>query len=390
MTGPFRPPTGGPAGFPGQGGQQQPHPTVGNAGMPGAPVTIDRSWQNGQGQQPPVQQFNQPADQGQGQWQMPPAPQPQNQTFPQNQPNQQFQQPNQQQPPQPHPTVPYGQPGGQQQPPMQQQGQPGVQRADIPDNLILDGPSVPTELRGRSWGQVKQIYGALANDFLLRQNGQGQQQPQNRQPAPQGQQQRPGQPPVYTQGEGRGNQAPSFWENPEEVITRIVDSRVAPITQRTTAMAIQEAKQVAAMGIPDFQYLEAEILQVMAGAAPEAMADPRLWQSTADLARGRMMSRGEYDPRMLQAGRQQQNGQPNPAQVRGPGGYVPAPVSPMGQFFTEAPTPPQFNQFGGYGSGMSNSISQEEHNYAVKMNMTDAEYVAWRGGVQPTAPVRRY
>lgn len=389
MTGPFRPSAGGPAGFPGQGGQQQPavHPTVGNYGMPGGPVTIDRSWQNnGQGQQQPAQQFNQPADQGQGQWQMPPAPQQQNQTFPQNpqQQGQQFQQPGQQQPAQPHPTVPFGQQGVQQQPQGQPQGQPGVQRADIPDNLILDGPSVPTELRGRSWGQVKQIYGALANDFLLRQNG-GQQQQQQRQPAPQ---QRQGQPPVYTQGEGRGNQPPSFWENPEEAIARIVDSRVAPITQRTTAMAIQEAKQVAAAGIPDFQYLEAEVLQIMAGADPSAMTDPRLWQSSADLARGRLMSRGEYDPRMAQ--QRPQQGQPNPAQVRGPGGYVPAPVAPMGQFFTEAPTPPQYNQFGGYGSGMNNSISQEEHNYAVKMNMTDAEYVAWRGGVQPTAPTRRY
>jgi hypothetical protein len=153
-------------------------------------------------------------------------------------------------------------------------------------------------------------------------------------------------------------------------------------------MAISEAKQVASMGIPDFQYLEAEVLQIMAGADPTAMTDPRLWQSSADLARGRMMSRGEYDPRVAQNRTQQP--QPNPAQVRGPGGYVPAPVAQMGQFFTEAPTPPMQNQFGGYGSGVNNSISQQEHEYATKMHMTDEQYVAWRGGVQQTAPTRRY
>jgi hypothetical protein len=395
MTGPFRPPPGGPAGFPGQGGQEQPHPTVGNFGMPGGPVTIERP-----SGQPPA------APQG-GSWQMPPAPQQQQQTFPQQQQQQQQQPPvqgyGQPAPPQgqPHPTVGFGQPapqGQQQQQQQQPQGQQqGGQRSDIPDNLILDGAGVPPELRGRSWGQVKQIYGALANDFLLRQNG-GQRQ-QQQQPAPQGRQQQ--QPPVYVQGQPNGGQPPqgqresSFWENPEETIARIVDSRLAPVTQRTTAMAIQEARQVARSGIPDFDYLEAEMIGIMAGADPNALADPRLWQSTAELARGRLMGRGQYDPRSAQ--RQPQNGQQqqpmnDPRQMRGPGGYVPAPVAPVGQFFTEAPTPPQGGQQFGYDYGQNGQlqITGEEQGYARKMNMTDAEYVAWRGGVIQTAPARRY
>ena len=337
---------------------------------------------------------------------MPPAPQPQQQTFPQ----QQQQQQQQQQPPvqgyggqapnpnQPHPTVPYGQgqqPQGQQQQ-QQPQGQPqGGQRSDIPDQLILDGAGGPPELRGRTWGQVKQIYGALANDFLLRQNGQ--RPPQGQQPAPQGRQQQ--QPPVYVQGQPNGGQPPqdratSFWENPEATIERIVDSRLAPVTQRTTAMAIQEARQVARAGIPDFDYLEAEMIGIMAGADPNALADPRLWQSTAELARGRLMGRNQYDPRMAQR-QQQPNGQQpmqDPRQTRGPGSFVPAPVAPVGQFFTEAPTPPQGGQQYGYdyGQGGQPQITQEEQSYARKMNMTDQEYVAWRGGVIQTAPARRY
>jgi hypothetical protein len=385
MTSPFRPSTGmQPGGNPGQGGQPAVHPTVGNLGLPGAPVTIERPNPQPQYQQP--QGAPQPQ---QGGWVMPAAPAPQQGTFDQQQQQPQYQQPapQQQQQPQfqPHPTANYGQPQPQQQPQQNFQNQP-AQRVVIPDRVIMDGESVPPELRGRTWGQVKQIYGALANDFMMRDNRQ-------RQP------QQPQQPQAYVQGEPNGGQpqqrggrpqqgqaATGFWADPEGTIERIVDSRVAPITQRTTAMAIQEARNIAAAGIPDFQMLEGEIMGIVAGADPAALADPRLWQSTADLARGRLMGRGQYDPRQMQqqnGQHQQQNGQVQ----RGPGQFVPAPVSPVGQFFSEAPTPPQNWQ--GSTSTM-NSITPEEQSYARKMQMTDEDYIAWRGGVIQTAPTRRY
>lgn len=393
MSGPFRPPTGGPAGIPGQGGQL-PHPTVGNLGLP-----------NGGSPQQGQPAYQQPADQGQG-WQMPPAPQ---------QPQQTFQQPvpsNQQQPPQQpvqgygqpapqnqqHPTANFGQPQAPQ--PVQQQQQQ-QQRTDIPDNVILDGANVPPELRGRSWGQVKQIYGALASDFLMRQNGNGGQQQQQQQPRQSFQQQ---QAPVYEQGRPNGGQPTrqnggTFWEDPEGTIGRIVDSRLAPVTQRTTAMAIQEAMTVARTSIADFDYLEPEIMTIVQGADAAGLTDPRIWQSAAELARGRVMGRGQYDPRVAQ----QRRGQPNqpggdPNFQRGPGAFVPAPVSPLpvGQFFTEAPTPPQYpnQQNGSYAGGdiaqRVQALTNEQREYAHKMQMSLEDYVAWQGGVQQSTTVRRY
>jgi hypothetical protein len=328
---------------------------------------------------------------------MPAAPQQPPQTFdqqqqPQQQPQYQQQPPQNQQPQnQPHPTASFGQPAQPAQPQQQPQGYPQnapQQRVALPDHVIMDGESVPPELRGRSWGQVKQIYGALANDFMMRQQGrQPQQQPQGRDQ-------------VYVQGEPNGGQpqqqrggrpqgppsqaAAGFWADPEGTIQRIVEGYVAPITQRTTAMAIQEARQIAAQGIPDFQMLEGEIMQQLAGADPSTLTDPRMWQNIADLVRGRLMSQGRYQAPQQQNG----NGQPGYQPVqRGPGSYVPAPVNPMGQFFTEAPTPPSYD---GSNGAMNNYISAEEHEYAQKMQMSDEQYVAWRGGVQRQANSRRY
>lgn len=367
MTGPFRPPTGGPAGFPGQGGQPiQPHPTVGNFGLPV--------------QQPQMVQPQQQASADQGGWRMPPAPVAP-QTFDPAQQSAQIQQPQQFQQPQQvqHPTAQFGQPV---------QPQPQPQRGEIPDNVILDGANVPPELRGRSWGQIKQIYGALANDFVLRQGTPApRQEPQGR-PAVQ-----PQRAPVYEQGRGGQPVNGSFWEDPEGTIDRAIERRMAPVVQRTTAMAIQEARAVARLNIPDFDYLEGDIMQIVQGADGQALTDPQLWQSTAELARGRMMGRGQYDSRMAT---QPRSPQPSNGFARGPGVSVPAPVSPIpvGQFFTEAPTPPNFAH-DGYGTGVDvqsrvAGLTNDQRAYASKMNMTLEDYVAWSGGVQQSAPVRRY
>jgi hypothetical protein len=252
--------------------------------------------------------------------------------------------------------------------------------------VILDGASVPPELRGRSWGQIKQIYGALANDFVLRQNNGG------RPPAPAA----PAAP-VYEQGRPNGGQPPAgrtgtFWEDPEGSIARIVDARIAPITQRTSAMAIQEARNVAASGIPDWNQLEAEVLTIVAGADASSLADPRLWQSTAELARGRLMGRGQYN--YAPAGREGAAPGGAPPATRGPGVFAPAQTSPVGAFFTEAPTPPQNGQDGyGAATDMASRVSNltaEQRQYAQKMLMSLEDYVAWQGGVIQTAPVRRY
>lgn len=341
----------------------------------------------------------------------------QQQQQPQQQPPQQ-QQPAQQQP---HPTVPYGQPGFQQpaqqsapsqpfpgwQQPAQQQPQqpwggfstdnlppaPGTQPqqqqqqqqqpqnqppAGInPNQIIQAGPGVPPELVGRTMGQAFQIYTALANDWLGR-NGQQtqrqQQQTQQQQQQPPAAQ--PGQPATQLDQASR-----EFWSNPPAAIRAIVGEMLqnSPATQAAQRDSVAAAARTAAAGVPDFGHLWPEIQTIVAQADPGTLVDPRVWEGAADIARGRLMRAGRYNP---QAG-----GQPpaplNPnAGFQAAGGMptVPAqqnPQLPQFAFFTEAPTPPS----NGYG-GNQQQLTPKEMEAAQKFGMSAEEYQAWKGGVQ--------
>jgi hypothetical protein len=144
--------------------QQQVHPTV-SYGQPGGEQAVvmprgdqQRQWQTGNMPAAPAQQPGYPQQpwQGYGQQQ---AQQPQ------------YQQP---QPPVQQGYPQYGAPPQQPQP--QFQGQ--AQQPQFSHDTILDGPGVPPELRGRTFGQAMQVYGALANSWLTRQGYQQQGQPQ--------------------------------------------------------------------------------------------------------------------------------------------------------------------------------------------------------------------
>lgn len=283
-----------------------------------------------------------------------------------------FTQPPQNQPPQPHPTVPYGQfPQQQDQGPQQQ---PRSNVAQMSDDTILDGPSVPAELRGRTFGQVKGIYTALANDWLTRQrNGQQPQGGPAQQPGGMVRNQEPqGQPPQQTsQGNGR-----SFWTNPEESIGRLVEERVGtilqPVLQQSQGNAVAQARQVAMQQIRDFGELEGHIMQKIGHMNPQALSNPEVWLNAARLVRGELMERGQYQPRnQNQGGGQfpQQNGQ---MPQYNSGNSVPAQPH---QFFTEGPTPPQLGELGG------GSLSPQEQFVAQQMGMKPEEYMMWKGGV---------
>lgn len=109
--------------------------------------------------------------------------------------NQYQQQPTPVAPQQQHPTAPFGQ---QQQAAPQQQPAPQTGRTmQITDDTVLDGPNIPAELRGRSFGQFRSIYGALANNWL---------QNQNQQQAPRQQTAEPQQPPQAAAATGGSHQ----------------------------------------------------------------------------------------------------------------------------------------------------------------------------------------
>jgi hypothetical protein len=347
--------------YPGpQGGQQQsqqaPHPTLPNNGQ--------------QQSQPQLQSRQMSTDH------LPPAPQRQQQTF-NSQPGTAPYQPQPQQQQQ------------QQQPYQPQQDQPGGQ---FDPNVIVDGPNVPPELRGRRMGQVMQIYTALADDWMRRNqhNASGgsiapqpqrQQEPQgqpayvhptqNQQQAPQAQPQRP----VQQQPQPQRQQEPDW----RQEIRQIVSEVVAPVTQSNQASQVAQAREMARMAVPDFGDLEAEVMQMLSGVDPSGLTNPQVWEGAADMVRGRKIRAGQYSPQQNpngnQFGQQVQNGMTG-YQHPGARPAVPATQSqiPQYQFFTEGPSAPQLQ-------GPSGMLTPQERSYAQKMGMTDQDYIAWRGGV---------
>lgn len=395
------PPAGMQSGsYPVPGGQQPQHPTV-NYGLPGAPpatvippgVPFSQAQQYGQPQQPqPVQQSGYPSQPSNYPPQnIPPVqqsgygpgfPQPQPQQ-PVQQPQQQYGQPYPQGYPQPYPQQPQTQapqyPAFQQQPVPQFQPQQIIQqgqRMQITDDTILDGPSVPPQLRGRTFGQVKQMYAGQQPQLPVPQA-----QPQL--PAPQ-QQQQPVQQP----------QTPNFWRDPMAALDYAIERKLGPVLQQSQASTIQNARAQAMATIPDFAQLEQDVLQTLAGADAQTLSNPVVWQNAAHLARGRAIAEGRYN------GRAQQPTQPQFPQAApqfqgrpGPGMAVPAQAAPLYQppmqaqpyqFFTEAPTTP-WAQPGG-----ANMLTPEQRMYAQKMGMSDQEYISWRGGVQQSEQWRAY
>jgi hypothetical protein len=271
----------------------------------------------------------------------------------------------------------------------------------LQDDMILDGPTVPAELRGRPFGQVKAIYTALANDWITRQRSGGQPQ----QPGPQSPQLQGGQ----TQGQAQGTGASRWdWSNPGEAFRSVVREELGtmlqPVLAQSNATGVAQARSVAVQQIPDFGYLEGTIMQHVANLPPEALADPRVWVNAARLARGEMMEMGTYrftpnqGVQTLNGGVQhlggppsgfgQRNGGNSPFTSQGPqGGFTPPPGGfgtgspgmpyvPSYQSFTESPSAPMFSEFGGAG------LSPAESFVAKEMGMTPDQYLAWRGGMQ--------
>ena len=346
---------------------------------------------------------------------------------------QQNQQPQQQQPgpgqssqmplnnqgqPQGQPQQGYPQNYGFNQPqqPQQQSQQQNVPRLSLSGNEILDGASVPPELRGRKVSDVMRIYSTLADDFITRNRQQGQGQNSQQQQQPQQQQQnsqRQGQQNSQSQGQQQA-QNPDFWQNPDESLTNIVrqvvEEAVSPFQQQSMAQASRQALQQARQTIPDFQDLEPDIMEAVKGSSPEALANPEYWQHAADLARGRRMRNAQNPHSQQQPQQPEQNaltGQPARAEnsIFGPSAVpattpIPQPVQPQPQnpigmpmngapqmfqqgqqqqqrpqthqFFTEAPTAPSV-----YNQTHQGALTPQQREVARLAGIPEGQYHAW-------------
>lgn len=286
---------------------------------------------------------------------------------------------------QPHPTVQYGQnlpPQAPQQAPVAQpQGGPTVQ---MDPRSILDGPGVPPELRGKTFGQAMRIYGALANNWLQQQQGRPpEQSARDLAGQPQGGQQPP--PQQQLPAGGQPSAAANFFRDPAGVIAPIVEQTVqrivGPVLQQTRGNAIEQARDRARAMVPDWQGLEADIMETVATATPDMLTNPEYWIGAADLARGKSMRVRNPNPLPTPQGPAQQQAQQPMAPFYGPqavptNGYgFQQPAYPPNSF-TEAPSAPSI-----YSNTPMGVLSPAEQTVAQKMGMSFEQYAAWKGGV---------
>jgi hypothetical protein len=283
-----------------------------------------------------------------------------------------------------HPTLPqqpWEQPGYQQP----QQQRPQMQRLQMNGQEVLDGPGVPLELRGRTWGQVAQLYTQLADNYIRNNRGQPQPQQQQQQPQGQPQMQQPQQ-----QGQPQGQPRGDFLQNNiRQAVQEVVQQELAPVTAYTHQQAVQQAQQIALAQIPDLQDIQGHMQSILRDANPQLLAQPEFWLGAADLARGRAMKErmmgGPAQPQPYGASGWQQAPSPQPQQFYGQNGQgraVPAQQNfpqPTYSFFSEGPTPPSW---GGQQQNMSD-LGPHAVGMMQATGMTAEQYRAWQGGGQP-------
>jgi hypothetical protein len=279
-----------------------------------------------------------------------------------------------------------GYPQAPQQP--QQMGQVQLQ-----PNMILDGPGVPTELRGRPVSQVFDVYNSLIQHYArTRTQPQPGFQAQPTQPGQAGGQPGAGQP-AFTPAQPPQGQRNGYYgvmagqpqQEDEDAIADRVAQRIMPMIQPIMQTALSNglaaATQQAASVIPDYHELQAELITMMGQAQPHVAADVNSWITAADYIRGKrfrsqpQQPNGGQQPRpQPQVGLAQPYGLQQPAQ---PQGWAPAYQVPMGvpagqqpHFFTEGPGAPM--------GSVQAGISPAERVIMQQFGMNEQQWVAHR------------
>lgn len=267
---------------------------------------------------------------------------------------------------------------GQFQSPQQQAGmqQPVAvhQQPQLQNGIDLEqrvyGNHIPPELQGRTVREIIAMNTGLRQIHL---NGLAN-QPQQVVQQPNVTQQQPNQ---------QGTQQVWDWRNPEASIGKVVDTRIqqleskleqilAPMAQDNAVGRIQSTRDMIAREFgPVFSQIEPLVLQKLQGADPRTLTNPEAWRIAADSVIGQASRRGLLQPSQQQ---QQTGGYPQ-QQV----GMQQNPVPNLNSFYSEVP-----NQGGPGTQGVA--LTQQERFAASAMQMSEADYAAWKGGVPNGAP----
>lgn len=232
--------------------------------------------------------------------------------------------------------------------PQQQQFTPPA-GADL--NTRLTGPNIPQELQGRTLAEAMQIYNGMRNVVLETTTRPQQPAPASQQPAP-----------------VAGQPAGFDWRNPEasfkRVVEGVIDERMRPVLQSNQQQSIEQARRTASLEFGQaWTQLEPQIHARLAGASPEALANPAIWKTAAEAVLGADVLRFAR-----QGGRQApQTGQPmmQPQTMQ-------QPAPNLSGFYTEQPNV-------GVSPGGGVQLTPTQAWAAQAMGMDQATYAAWAG-----------
>lgn len=309
----------------------------------------------------------QQAFQQQGQYGMPPgyAPMPTNQQY--------MQQPMQ-------PAYPGFAPAPQQPMQMPQMPQGGDLNARVPND-----PSIPQELRGKTWGEAMRYYGIMREDFVNRQQQrQVPQQPQQQQFQPIQNQQQP-QPRSQAGWGQQQNQQQMQQVDPvrqavSDVLSEALPQYLAPIVQPIQQQNLLNTYNGVKGRFQDWAAMEQDIISSMQSADAQTLNNPQAWEAAYYHAKGKAMTQRQLGP----GPQQPQQGQPNygppmpqqqyqqsqmPVYQAPQQGYQ----GPLGNQFVEGPTPPA--------PGMhAQQQDPRDEAFARRFNMPVEVYRSWKGG----------
>lgn len=247
-------------------------------------------------------------------------------------------------------------------------------------NTVLDGPGIPPELKGRTFGEMIGLYGSMRNAILSTAGNSPAPAPAAPAPAPAAPA-APVAPPVTAT-------SAEYWRDPVGKTREALMPEIRTAIQEALApmMAHQVTNQVdnvvAQMGteFADFEAWRPAVQENLKGASAEMLANPELWRTAYWVAKGRAGAMGQPAPAAPAPAAPRPYAPPAPPAA--PGTPYPAqPVVGAGQpqpnmgagYFSEAPSAPN--------SAAGLAPSNEDAHWAGKLNMPVELYVQWKNGV---------
>ena len=222
-----------------------------------------------------------------------------------------------------------------------------------PAGVSLPMHDMPPELRGKSSGEIMQIYSALRNHYLQSSRGTPQAQPPATPPAT---------PPTP---EGADT---TFWQDPqaalakmEERLTAKFAEMMAPTVDSNLDQRVHQTFNAIESQHPGIREMLPEMQGYLQDLSKEQLLSPEVWSRAYRLVLGDRAMRGAPAPTP-----------PAPAAPVA----TPTPQSwaaPWTPSFVEGPTSPR--------PAVPTTLTPAELHVAQQMNMTPEMYTAWRGGV---------